>query len=74
MGGEPLLSDVIHAAAADLDLHPLPVRSHHRQVQCLIPVRFRTAHPVTDPIWTNAVDIGNHRVDVPALVLLIHTR
>ena len=74
MGGKALLGDLVHTAAADLYLHPLPVRSHHGQVQRLVPVGFRTAHPVADTVRTDTVDIRDGGIDIPTLVLLVHPR
>ena len=73
MGGKAFLGNLVHTAAADLYFHPLPVRSHHGQVQRLITVGFRTAHPITDTVGTNPVNIRNSRVDIPTLVFLVHT-
>ena len=74
MGGKTFLGNLVHTATADLYFHPLSVGSHHGQVQRLITVCFRTAHPVADAVGTDTVNIGNSRVDVPALVFLIHSR
>ena len=74
VGGKAFLGNLVHAAATDLYLHPLSVGPHHGQVQRLVTVGFRTAHPVADTVGTDTIDIGDSRVDVPTLVLLIHTR
>ena len=73
MGSEAFLCDIIHTAATDLDLYPLSIRSHNGQMKRLITVRFRTAHPITDTVGTNPVNIRNSRVDIPTLVFLVHT-
>ena len=74
MGGKAFLGNLVHTAATDLYFHPLPVRSHHGQVQRLITVGFRTAHPIADTVRSNTVDIRDSGIDIPTLVLLIHTR
>ena len=74
MSGETLFGDVVHAAAADLDFHPLAVRTHHGQVQGLIAVSLRSADPIADAVGADTVNIGDGGVDIPALVLLVHTR
>ena len=67
------LGNVIHAAATNLDLNPFTIGTHHSEVQSLVTIGLWVTHPVTDTVRTQLVDIGNGRVNVPALLLLVHT-
>ena len=65
------LRNVIHAACANLNLHPLVLRSVHRNMQRFIPVALGHAQPVAQPLGVGLVHIGHNAVYLPALSLLL---
>ena len=68
VGGKPLFGNVVHAFAADLDFNPLSVVAHEGNVQGLVTVGFRMAHPVTQAVGMRFVYFGYGYVDVEAVV------
>ena len=70
MGRQPLLCDFIHSPRPDLHLDPLSPRPHHRQMQRLVTVRLRHAHPVPDAFRLRAVHVRHQRINVPTLPFL----
>ena len=65
IGGEALLSDFLHALAADLYLHPIACLAHHHGVQTFVAVGFRERDPVLQLFSVRAVAVGQHGINFP---------
>ena len=73
MRSKTFLCNVVHSATTDLYFYPLSVRTHYGEMQCLISISLRTTYPIPNTIRTDTVNIRNRRIDIPALILLIHS-
>ena len=71
MGGEALLRNVVHTLAANLNFNPLSVIPHKGDVQGLITIGFRVAHPVAQAVGMRFVYFGYGHVYVEAVVQLL---
>ena len=71
MGGKAPFGHVVHAAASDLDFHPLARRRHHRGVERLVAVGLGQADPVAQAIRIGLVEIRDDAVGPPDVGLLV---
>lgn len=72
--GESPFGDLLHALRADLHFDPHAVGSHDRCVQRLVSVGLGHRDPVAQPVGLGGVDVGDRRVDLPALGLFRRER
>ena len=70
MCGESLFGNVVHTFTANLDFDPLPVIAHEGDVQGLIAVGFRVAHPVAQAVGMRFVYFGYGYVYIEAVIQL----
>ena len=64
--GVAFLGDVVHAARADLHLHPLAGPRHDGGVQAFVAVGFGRAHPVAQAVGVGLVKVRDDAVYLPA--------
>ena len=74
MGCESLLGHLVHAVGAYLDLNPVSLLRHERDVQGLVAVGLGVVEPVAQPVGVALVDFRDGDVDVEALVDLLLAR
>ena len=72
MRGESLLSDVVHASAAYLHLHPFASLTHERGVQSLVAVGLLVVDPVAQAVGMRLVYGAHDVVYLEALGCLVH--
>ena len=68
---EAALGHVVHAAAADLDFHPLTSGGHHGGVQRLVAIGLGQADPVAQAVRVRLVKVGDDAVGAPNVCLLV---
>ena len=68
MSGETLFGNVIHSFTTNLDFNPLSVITHQGDMQCLITICFRMAHPVAQTVRMRLVYLGDGNVNVETVV------
>ena len=70
MGRKASLGNILHALRTNLHLDPHTIGTHHRRMQRLVAIGLRHRDPIAQTIRFGGINIGNGRVDLPALGLL----
>ena len=74
MCGYALLGNLVHTAGTYLHLYPSVVGTQDGRVQALVAVLLRHAQPVAQAFGIGLEDVGDERVDLPAVSLLAFGR
>ena len=70
VGCETLLCHEVHAAGAELHLHPFRSGTHHGGVQTLVAVAFRYRDPVLHTCGIGSIHIRHDGISQPAVAFL----
>ena len=71
MGSESPFGDLVHFFASYLYFYPIAVGTHDREMQSFVSIGFGAAHPVAGAFGVQFVDVGDDRVNGPALFFLV---
>ena len=74
VGCQSAFGNLVHTAGAYLHLDPALTGPQHGDVQRLIPVRLGNGEPVFHSLGVGLVHVGDNRVDLPAVGLLLVER
>ena len=71
VGSHTALGNLVHALGTYLHLHPLLLRTQDGDVERLVAIRLRHAEPVAQALGIGLIHIGDDRIGLPALHLLL---
>ena len=74
VSGIAFLSNLVHALAANLYLHPFVLRAYYGNMQGLIPCTLRRGKPIPKSRRVGTEIISDYRIDLPSQKLLILRR